>query len=319
MRKYQVPSRWKGTWQLVNTLAPYFALWVAMYFAMSVSWWLVIPLALLAGGFVVRAFIIFHDCTHGSFFKSKRANEITGFFTGVLTFTPYHLWRWEHSIHHSSSGDLDRRGTGDIWTLTVEEDAASSRWRRFTYRMARNPIVLFVIAPALMMLIYQRFPTRRAPKRDNRWLHATNLAIAGMCTLGIWIFGLVPFLIIQLIVLTIASSSGVWLFYVQHQFEDTHWSKPPEWTFQHAAMHGASHYDLPRPLRWITGNIGMHHVHHLSSRIPFYRLPEVLRDHPELTGLGRITISDSLACVKLILWDEASQRLVSLKEAERRL
>ena len=309
MRKYQVPSRWKGTWQLVNTLAPYFALWVAMYFAMSVSWWLVIPLALLAGGFVVRAFIIFHDCTHGSFFKSKRANEITGFFTGVLTFTPYHLWRWEHSIHHSSSGDLDRRGTGDIWTLTVEEYAASSRWRRFTYRMARNPIVLFVIAPALMMLIYQRFPTRRAPKRDNRWLHATNLAIAGMGALGIWVFGLVPFLIIQLIVLTIASSSGVWLFYVQHQFEDVYWERRGEWDYKKAALEGSSFYKLPKILQWFSGNIGFHHIHHLSPRIPNYELENAHHAEPMFSEIKPLTLRTSLKSLTFRLWDEKSGRL----------
>lgn len=309
VRKYQVPSKWKGAWQLINTLGPYVLLWVAMYFSLRISWWLVIPLAILAGAFIVRAFIIFHDCTHSSFFKSKRANEITGFLTGVLVFTPYHLWRWEHTVHHSSAGDLDRRGIGDIWTLTVDEYAAASRWTRFTYQMARNPVVLFIIAPALMMLIYQRFPTRKAPKRDNRWLHATNAAILALGILLAWTFGIVPYLIIQLIVLTIASSSGVWLFYVQHQFEDVYWERRPDWDYKKAALEGSSFYKLPKILQWFSGNIGFHHIHHLSPRIPNYELENAHHSEPMFSEIKPLTLRTSLKSLTFRLWDEREGRL----------
>src|SRR3954471_15402399 len=209
VRKYQNSSKWKSTWQLINTLVPYAALWVLMYFALRVSWWLVVPLAMLAGAFVVRIFVIFHDCTHGSFFKSKRANEIVGFLTRVLAFTPYHQWRWEHSVHHASAGDLDRRGMGDVWTLTVQEYLESSRWRRFAYRLSRNPFVLFLLAPLGLFLILHRIPTRNANPRERHWVHATNAALLLVATGLAWIFGFKNYVIIQLMIVTVASVSGV--------------------------------------------------------------------------------------------------------------
>ena len=318
---YRKPHVGRSTLELVVTLLAFALLWAATWASIHFGYWLGLILVLPAAGFLLRLFMLQHDCGHGSFFGRRGLDDWTGRAIGVLTLTPYDYWRRAHAEHHASAGNLDERGVGDITTLTVAEYAALSGWGRLGYRLYRHPLVMFGIGPAWLFLFKQRLPFGMMTSGALPWVStmATNAVILVLAALLVWAIGLVPFLLIHLPIVLLAGSAGVWLFYVQHQFEDTHWSKPPEWTFQHAAMHGASHYDLPRPLRWITGNIGMHHVHHLSSRIPFYRLPEVLRDHPELTGLGRITISDSLACVKLILWDEASQRLVSLKEAQRSL
>src|ERR1035437_31239 len=213
--RYQKPSIGRGVWQIVNTLVPYAALLYLMYLCLAVSFWLVVPLAVLAGGFMIRIFLIHHDCGHGSFFKSHRANDILGFITGVLTFTPYHHWRWEHAVHHSTSGDLDRRGMGDIWTLTVQEYLEASRWKKFSYRLARNPIVLFVLAPLFLFLIMQRFPKLKAPLRERLSVYWTNLALLAIAGGLSWAFGFEAYLIIQLTVLMVAGSAGVWLFYVQ--------------------------------------------------------------------------------------------------------
>src|SRR5256886_757293 len=217
--RYQKPSVGRGVWQIVNTLVPYTALWYLMYLSLAVSYWLVVPLAILAGAFMVRVFIIHHDCGHGSFFKSQRANHILGAITGVLTFTPYLHWRWEHAVHHSSSGDLDRRGTGDVWTLTVQEYLESSRWRKFAYRLARNPMVLFVIAPLFLFVVRQRFPSAKANKRQRWSVYWMNLAILGMAIGLSLFFGIKAYLIIQLTAMMVAGTAGLWLFYVQHQLD----------------------------------------------------------------------------------------------------
>ncbi|MEO8353687.1 MAG: fatty acid desaturase, partial [Chthoniobacteraceae bacterium] len=268
--RYQQPSRWRAVWQLVNTLVPYAALWYLMYVFVAVSYWLVVPLAILAGGFMVRLFIIHHDCGHGSFFKSRRANDIWGFIIGVLTFTPYQHWRWEHATHHATSGDLDRRGVGDIWTLTVQEYLASSRWKRFAYRLARHPAVLFVIAPLYLFLIKHRLPEAKAGWRERLSVYWTNLAIVAMAVGLSLVFGLKAYLVIQLTAMMVAGSAGVWLFYVQHQFEGVYWERHREWDYLAAALQGSSFYKLPKILQWFSGNIGFHHIHHLSSRIPNY-------------------------------------------------
>src|SRR2546421_2178428 len=238
--RYQRPAIWRGTWQIVNTLVPYALLWLGMYFCLKVSWWLTVPLAVLAGGFLVRIFIIFHDCGHGSFFKTKRANDIFGFITGVLALTPYFHWRWEHAVHHSTSGDLDRRGQGDVWTLTVQEYLESSRWKKFAYRLARNPVVLFVIAPLFLFVVRERFPSAGAGPRERRSVYLTNLAICAVAAGLSWIFGLKAYLLIQLIVMMVAGSVGIWLFYVQHQFEGVYWERGEEWDYTKAALQGSS-------------------------------------------------------------------------------
>ena len=308
--KYQRPVISHSVWQVVNTLVPYLVLWYVMYRTLAVSYWLTAPLAILAGGFLVRVFIIFHDCGHGSFFKSKTTNDIVGFITGVLTFTPYHHWRWEHSVHHSAAGDLDRRGTGDVWTLTVQEYLEASRWKRFSYRLARNPLVLFVIAPLFLFLVRERFPTAKAAKRERYWLYATNVAILGVGAGLSHIFGIKAYLTIQLTVLMIAGSAGVWLFYVQHQFEGVYWERAEGWDYTTAALKGSSFYKLPRILQWFTGNIGFHHIHHLSPRIPNYRLEQCHRAHPLFQTVKPVTLCSSLKSFTFRLWDEQQRKLV---------
>src|SRR6185369_15378598 len=308
--RYQKPSIPRGVWQVVNTLVPYVGLWVLMYFCLAVSYWLVMPLAILASDFLVRVFIIHHDCGHGSFFKSKRANDILGRITGLLTFTPYLHWRWEHAVHHSSSGDLDRRGTGDVWTLTVQEYLDSSRWRRFSYRLARNPVILFVIAPMILFLGINRIPKPRAPVRERYSVHLTNLAIGMMAVGLIWIFGLKAYLIIQFTVLMVAGSAGVWLFYVQHQFEGVYWERREDWDYATAALKGSSFYKLPKVLQWFSGNIGFHHIHHLSPRIPNYHLEKCHDAEPLFQTVKPVTLFSSLKSFAFRLWDERQRKLV---------
>lgn len=308
--RYQKPSVGRGVWQIVNTLVPYVALWYLMYLCLAVSYWLVLPLAVLAGGFLVRVFIIFHDCGHGSFFKSRKANDILGFITGVLTFAPYHHWRWEHAAHHATSGDLDRRGLGDIWTLTVQEYLESSRWKRFAYRLARNPVVLFVIAPLFIFVIKQRFPKDEASPRERHSVYWTNLAIFGLAAALSWIFGVKAFLAIQLTVMAVAGSAGVWLFYVQHQFEGVYWERGHEWDYTMAALKGSSFYKLPKILQWFSGNIGFHHIHHLSSRIPNYHLEKCHEAEPLFRNVKPVTLLSSLKSLTFRLWDEQRRKLV---------
>jgi omega-6 fatty acid desaturase (delta-12 desaturase) len=284
-----------------------------MYLSLSISWWLTVPLALLAGGLLVRVFIIFHDCGHGSFFRSRRANNFWGFLSGMLTFTPFYHWRWEHSLHHATSGDLDRRGVGDVWTLTVQEYLESSRGRRFAYRLARNPIILFVIAPLYIFLIKHRFPKGDARRRERLSVYLMNLALAGMAFLLATIFGFKAYLIIQLILLLVAGSAGVWLFYVQHQFEDVYWERRDEWDYAAAALQGSSFYKLPRVFQWFSGNIGFHHIHHLSPRIPNYNLERCHNASPCFQQVKPITLFSSFKCLSFRLWDEQRRKLVGYR------
>jgi len=308
--RYQEPSIGRGAWQIANTLIPYAGLWYLMHFTLTISWWLTIPLAILAGGFLVRGFIIFHDCSHGSFFKSTTANHIMGTMMGALTFTPYFHWRWEHSIHHATSGDLDRRGTGDVWTLTVQEYLESSRWKRFAYRLARNPIVLFVLAPLALFLVIQRVPSMKAPPRERYSVYWNNLAIGAIAAGMIWLFGLKAYLIIQATVVLVAGSAGVWLFYVQHQFEGVYWERNTDWDYATAALKGSSFYKLPKVLQWFSGNIGFHHIHHLSPRIPNYNLERCHKSEPLFQTVKPVTLISSLKSFTFRLWDEQRRKLV---------
>jgi omega-6 fatty acid desaturase (delta-12 desaturase) len=312
--KYQQPSRWRASWQLINTFGLYVLLWALLYWSRSVSYWLAVPLTVLAGGILVRVFIIFHDCGHGSFFKSKTANDVVGFIAGVLTFTPYYHWRWEHAVHHASAGNLDRRGTGDVWTMTVQEFLETSRAKRFAYRLARNPVVLFVLAPLFLFVVWQRFPSAGASPRDRQSVQWMNLAILIMATGLTMIFGLETYLLLQLGGLTVAASAGVWMFYVQHQFEDVYWERGGEWDFTAAALQGSSFYQLPRVLQWFTGNIGFHHIHHLSSRIPNYNLERCHRAFLPAQEVKPITLRSSLKSLALRLWDEEHKKLVGYRE-----
>jgi omega-6 fatty acid desaturase (delta-12 desaturase) len=308
--KYRKPSTWRAAWQIVNTLVPFALLWYLMYLSLPVSWWLLPPLAMLAGAFLVRVFIIFHDCGHGSFFKSRVANDTVGFIAGILTFTPYYHWRWEHAIHHGAAGDLDRRGTGDIWTLTVQEYLESSRWRKFAYRLARNPFMLFVIAPLYLFLVRQRFPSSKANPRERHSVYAMNLAILGMAIGLSFIFGIGPYLLIQSIILMVAGGAGVWLFYVQHQFEGVYWERAEDWSFVASALQGSSFYKLPRVLQWFSGNIGFHHIHHLSPGIPNYNLEKCHKADPLFQQVKPITLLASLKSFNYRLWDEQGKMLV---------
>lgn len=315
--QYQTPSAARAIWQIVDTLVPYFLLWALMYWAVTISWWLAIPLAMLAGMLLVRVFIIFHDCGHGSFFKSKLANDIIGFLAGLLTFTPYYHWRWEHSLHHASSGDLDRRGTGDIWTLTVEEYLTSSRWRRFAYRLARNPFVLFVIAPTTLFLVLNRIPSPKATPRDRNSVWWMNLAILGLIFILSSVFGFATYAILQLVVTMTAGAAGVWMFYVQHQFEDAYWERHEHWDYTTAALQGSSFYKLPRILQWFSGNIGFHHVHHLCPRIANYNLERCHNSSPIFRQIKPVTLRSSLKSIRFRLWDEQTRTLVGFRHLRK--
>jgi omega-6 fatty acid desaturase (delta-12 desaturase) len=315
--EFQKPSTPRALWQVVNTLVPYAALWYAMYLVRPISWWLVAPLAILAGAFLVRIFIIFHDCGHGSFFKSSRANDLTGFIAGILTFTPHHHWRWEHNIHHASSGDLDKRGVGDIWTLTVQEYLEASRWKKFAYRLARNPFVLFVVAPVGLFLVRNRFasPNANTRERHSVWMmNAALLAVAGALSV---LFGWKAYVLIQLMILAVAGAAGVWLFYVQHQFEGVYWERGEQWNYTAAALQGSSFYKLPKILQWFSGNIGFHHIHHLSARIPNYNLERCHRANPLFQQVKAVTLWGSFKCLTFRLWDERRRQLVSFGDLAR--
>ncbi len=320
VRKYQEPSLPRAIWQIVNTIGPYMLLWYLMYLSLSWSYWLTAGLACLAGLFLIRIFIIFHDCGHGSFFRSSVANDVVGFITGMLTLTPYYHWRWEHAVHHASAGSLDRRGVGDIWTLTVEEYLRSSRWRRFSYRLARNPLVLFGVGPLYLLLLQQRFPSSKASKRERASVHWMNFAIACLMLVQIWALGLVPFILVQLTITLVGGGIGIWLFYVQHQFEDVYWERAGAWDFKSAALEGSSFYKLPRVLQWFSGNVGFHHIHHLSPRIPNYNLERCHESDPLFSDVKPLTLFASLRSLAFRLWDEQKGMLVSfahLKEIKR--
>jgi omega-6 fatty acid desaturase (delta-12 desaturase) len=313
---YREPSHARSALELAVTAGGFAVLWFLVWAALGLGYWLSLALAVPAAGFLVRLFMIQHDCGHGSFFRRRAVNDWVGRVLGAVTLTPYDVWRRSHAIHHASSGNLDHRGIGDISTLTVREYLVMSRWRRLGYRLYRNPIVMFGLGPAYLFLVQHRLPFGLMRGGVRPWLSAmaTNAAIALAILAMMWLVGVKPFLLVHLPITLLAASIGVWLFYVQHQFEDTFWAKPPAWGVHEAALHGSSHYDLPHVLRWFTANIGVHHVHHLCSRIPYYRLPGVLRDHPELRAVGRLTLLQSFGCVRLVLWDENRRRLVSFRE-----
>lgn len=315
--EYQQPSTPRALWQVVNTFVPYAALWVLIYFTLGVSWWATVPLAALAGAFLVRIFIIFHDCGHGSFFKSKRANDVLGFVSGVLTFTPYYQWRWEHAIHHGTTGHLDKRGTGDVWTMTVEEYLDAPRWKRAAYRVVRNPFFLLLVAPLFLFVVMQRVPTTKG-RRERRSVWWMNLAVACYAVAMSWIFGVKDFLLVQLIVTMTAGAGGVWMFYVQHQFEDAYWERGDDWDYTAAALQGSSFYKLPAILQWFSGSIGFHHIHHLSPRIPNYNLQRCHDSDPIFRQIKPVTFGASLKSLALRLWDEEAGKLTGYRRLRQR-
>jgi acyl-lipid omega-6 desaturase (Delta-12 desaturase) len=320
LASYRAPSPARSIFELVITAGPLVLLWFLMWATLDLGYWVCLLFAVPAAGFLVRLFMIQHDCGHGAFFHHRLANDWVGRVIGVLTLTPYDYWRRTHAIHHSTSGNLDRRGIGDIDTLTVHEYLALSRWGRLHYRVYRHPIIMFGLGPAYLFIVRHRLPFGLMRAGWQPWLStmATNVAAAALVATMIWLVGVVPFLLVHLPIMLLAASVGVWLFYVQHQFEDTEWAHDSVWNLHEVALHGSSYYDLPGILRWFTANIGVHHIHHLCSRIPYYRLPLVLRDHPDLSFIGRLTLVQSFRCVRLVLWDEGQQRLVSFREVRQR-
>ena len=318
--RYHAPTIPRSVIQLVNTLGPLVLTFIAMYFAMKVSYLLTLLLAVFAAGFLIRTFIIMHDCGHGSFFKSRRANDIVGFITGVLTLTPYSQWRRDHAIHHATSGDLEERGHGDVSTLTVKEYLALSRWGRFKYRVYRNPVIMLLFGPIWLMFIKHRMYTKdTAGKREIIGVHATNASILLLFVLTSLLIGPVKVAAIYFPAMFLAGAFGVWLFYVQHQFEDTYWAQGAEWDYATAAVEGSSFYRLPRVLNWFTGSIGFHHVHHLSPKIPNYLLRKAHEENPLFGRAKVLTMAESIRTFKLKLWDEESRRLIGWRELKKRL
>ncbi|MHA6259090.1 Delta(5) desaturase DesA [Sporosarcina sp. CAU 1771] len=309
----------KSVIQLINTIPPFLILWFLAYQSLSISIWLTLGFAVIAAGFVIRTFIIFHDCTHGSFFRNRKLNDIVGTMTGVLTLFAYEKWKREHAIHHASSSNLDKRGIGDIWVMTVEEYVAATKWQRFAYRVYRSPIVLFGFGPIYLILITSRFNRKDARKKERNNTHLINAILVVLYTVMILLVGWQAFVIVQGSIMFVAGSLGIWLFYIQHTFEDSYFEEESEWDYVKAAIDGSSYYKLPKVLQWATGNIGYHHVHHLSPRVPNYNLELAHESVPPLHNTTTITIKTSLASLKYRLYDEDKKRFISFKEVKDRL
>lgn len=318
--KYQAPHTWKGLWQLFNSIIPFIVLWYGMFRSLEVSYWLTLLLSLPTAGFLVRVFIIQHDCGHGSFFSSKKANNMTGLLCSIFTWTPYFYWRKGHGIHHATAGNLKSRGIGDVFTMTVKEYQALTAWGRFKYRFYRNPLFLIVFIPAIVFMLWYRFPTTRAKalKKVESSVYWTDLAIGLLVGTVIYFTGFKAFLMIQVPVMIFAASIGQWLFFVQHQFENTYWADDEEWDYTQAALQGSSYYKLPKVLQWFTGNIGFHHIHHLNPAIPNYMLEKCHKNVPLFKKAVVLNIRTSLKSLMLGLWDEEQKKLISFRQFRRR-
>ena len=313
--KYARPDLWRSIWQLANTLVPYFLLFYISMRSLEVSFWLTLPLSILTAGFMVRIFIIFHDCGHGSFFKSKQANIWLGRFTGFLVFTPYQRWTHDHALHHATAGNLDKRGKGDVYTMTVKEYLNAPWWKKFGYRVMRQPVFMFFFGSLLVFIVTQRIPPSKG-KREQASAWSTNLALAVWITLISFLFGWKAYLVVQLLVIFFGASVGIWLFYVQHNFEGAYWERHDKWDFLKASLQGSSFYKLPSVLQWFTGNIGYHHIHHLSPKIPNYKLPKAFKENP-IFHVKPITLWSSFKSLTLRLYDEKTRKLVGWNALKR--
>ncbi len=320
LKHFMTPRTGRGTWELGSTLAAFLALFTILLFAVGAGYWWALAGTPVAGMLLLRLFIIQHDCGHGSFLPSKAWNDWIGRSLGVLTFTPYDCWRQSHAIHHSATGNLDRRGFGDVDTLTVEEFDQKSATGRLLYRIYRHPLILLGLGPAYLFLLRHRLPIGLMKEGARYWVSAmaTNAAIAGIATGLIYAFGVAVVAAVFFPVILTAATVGVYLFYIQHQFDGAKWERKADWSYHEAALGGSSYLHLPQPLRWFTGNIGVHHVHHLASTIPFYRLTEVMREHPGLSEVNRFRVRQSFRALRLALWDEEERRLVTFREAKLR-
>jgi acyl-lipid omega-6 desaturase (Delta-12 desaturase) len=311
---YNKPDALKSWWQIINSVVPYILLWVAMYYSLSVSYLLTLFLSVIAAGFLVRIFIIFHDCGHGSFFTSEKISRWVGIFFGILVFTPYHRWHHDHREHHMTVGNLDKRGVGDVKTLTVEEYKALSKWKKLEYRLYRHPLFLLVFIPVILFVVLFRTTKSYMNTHQRLYVHMTTLAIIVLNGALIMVMGFTSWLMIQLPVIFLASVAGVWLFYVQHQYIDVTWKRSKDWNYRDIALQGSSFYKLPRILQWFSGNIGFHHIHHLGPRIPNYKLEKCHYDHQDIWNVKALSLVDSLRSLRLRLWDEQNQRLISFSE-----
>ena len=318
LRKQVVPyeraEMRKSVRQLINTFIPFVALWALAYASLSVSYFLTLFFSIVAAGFVVRMFIIFHDCCHNSFFKNRRANVIVGNITGILTAFPFNQWRHEHNVHHASSGNLDKRGVGDIWVMTVEEYVKASLKDRLAYRLYRNPIVMFGLGPIYLILLVNRFNRKGARKKERLNTYFTNIVIVSIIALFCLTIGWQAFLLVHGPIFYLAGLAGIWLFYVQHTFEDSYFEENDEWEYVKAAVEGSSYYKLPKVFQWITGNIGYHHVHHLSPRVPNYKLEEAHNNVAPLQNVPTVTLKTSFESLKFRLWDEQGKKFVTYKD-----
>ncbi|MBF0595316.1 MAG: fatty acid desaturase [Candidatus Omnitrophica bacterium] len=315
---YEKPRLASSVWQIINTLVPYACLWILMYYSLRYSYWITLLLSVIAGGFLVRTFIIFHDCVHGSFFRSLKANRFWGFLTGILIFTAYAPWREEHNRHHMSSGNLDDRGFGCVWTLTVKEYLQASPLKKLAYRFIRNPLFLFTIIPPFLFMILHRFPSNTTTREVRREIHLTNTGIALMALVLMLIIGWKAYLLVQIPVIYVAATIGVWIFYVQHQFEGVYWQRQDKWGYVTAALKGSSFYKLPKILQWFSGNIGFHHIHHLSPRIPNYLLEKCYLENAVFREIKPITFWASFRSLSFRLWDEEHCRLVGFGYLDER-
>jgi len=314
---YEKSTTKESVWQLINTVVPFIALWYLAYISLSVSFWLALGPIVIAAGFLVRIFIIFHDCTHHSFFKNRRLNRIVGTAMGVMTLFPFDKWGREHSIHHATSGNLDKRGTGDIWTLTIDEYVNAPLRTRIGYRFYRNPFVLLVLGPIFQFLLKNRFNRKDAKKKERLNTYLTNILIVSLVGLLVWAVGWQAVLLVHGLIFLLAGSAGIWLFYIQHTFEDSYFEEDPDWEYVKAAVEGSSFYKLPKFIQFLTGNIGYHHVHHLSPRVPNYQLEEAHNNTPPLQNVPTITLATSLKSLRFRLWDEKNKTFVSFRDVKR--
>jgi omega-6 fatty acid desaturase (delta-12 desaturase) len=310
---YQQSDIRKSLWQLTNTIVPFFALWYVAYLSFSVSIWLTLAMTIPAAGFLVRVFIIFHDCSHHAFFKHRLANDGVGILLGFLALFPYHQWKHEHSVHHGTNGNLTRRGTGDIWTLTVDEYLSSPPLRRVFYRLYRNPLILFGLGPFYLLLFQNRFNRKNAGKKERWNTHMTTVVLFAAIGMLTWLVGWKQFLLIEGAILYFSGMAGIWLFYVQHQFEDSYFEEAENWDYVRAALQGSSFYKLPKVLQWITGNIGFHHIHHLGPRIPNYHLQRVYESKSYLQRVPTIGMLTSLRSLGFRVWDEERKKFRGFK------
>ena len=314
---YERSELQNSIFQIVNTLGPFFILWFLAYKSLSISYLLTLAITVIAAGFLVRTFIIFHDCTHYSFFKSRKANRVLGTITGVLTLFPFEKWGHDHAIHHATSSNLDKRGTGDLWMLTVDEYLDAPFWTKVQYRLYRNPFVMFILGPIYVFGIENRFNHRRAKRKERLNTYLTNALLVLIIGLLCWAIGWQNFLLVQGPIFMISGSLGIWLFYIQHTFEDSYFEEDDHWEYVKAAVEGSSFYKLPKILQWLTGNIGYHHVHHLSPRVPNYKLEEVHNNTEPLKNVPTVTLASSLSSLNFRLWDEESKKFVGYKHLKQ--